>query len=156
MKKKLSLIAAVFTATLCFGQTNLQTVNVEYDSTLAKKLGADEYGMKEYVMVILNTGTVQTKDMSERNKIISAHMKTIDNWTQEGKVVFTGPFMQENNLQEIYILEVKPIDEAKKLTETDPAVQSGMYTVEYHLWYGPAALQEISPLNKALQKKKFS
>jgi uncharacterized protein YciI len=156
MKKELGLIASVFAATLCFGQTNLPTVNVEYDSTLAKKLGADEYGMKEYVMVILNTGTTQVKDRSERNKIISAHMKTIDNWTKDGKLLFAGPFMQENEMQEIFILQVKSIEEAKKLADTDPAVSSGLYSVEYHLWYGPAALQEITPLNKALQKKKLS
>lgn len=156
MKKELGLIAFVFATTLCFGQNTLPTVTVEYDSTLARKLGADDYGMKEYVMVILNTGTLQMNDMSERNKIISAHIKAIDTWTNDGKLVFAGPFMQDNDMQEIYILQVKTLDEAKKLTDTDPAVKSGLYSVEYHLWYGPAALQEISPLNKALQKKKLS
>jgi len=64
--------------------------------------------------------------------------------------------MQGNDLQEVYILQVKSLDEAKKLIDTDPAVDAGIYSVEYHLWYGPAALQELAPLNKALQKKKLS
>ena len=32
---------------------------VAYDSVLAKKLGADKYGMKKYVMVFLKTGPVK-------------------------------------------------------------------------------------------------
>ncbi len=156
MKKRLGLLTAVLATTLCFGQNNLPTVTITYDSALARKLGADDYGMKGYVMVILNTGSVQIKDREERNKIMESHLKTIDSWSKDGKLVFSGPFMQDNDMQEVFILQVKSIDEAKKLTETDPAVTSGMYTVEYHLWYGPAALQEIAPLNKALQKKKLS
>jgi uncharacterized protein YciI len=156
MKKELGLIAFVFAATLCFGQNNMPAEAVQYDSSLARKLGADEYGMKEYVMVIFNTGPAKMNDRSERNKIMAAHMNTMDSWTKEGKLVSAGSFMQDNDMQEIFILKVKTIDEAKKLTDTDPAVNSGLYSVEYHLWYGPAALQEITPLNKALQKKKLS
>ena len=33
-----------------------QTTNPNYDEALAKKLGADDYGMKKYVLVILKTG----------------------------------------------------------------------------------------------------
>ncbi len=33
-----------------------QTANPNYDEALAKKLGADDYGMKQYVLVILKTG----------------------------------------------------------------------------------------------------
>jgi uncharacterized protein len=153
MKKTLGLITFVFAATLCFGQNNTPAETVRYDSTLARKLGADDYGMKEYVMVILNTGNATVDD---RSKIVAAHMKSVDEWTKEGKIVFAGPFMQDNDMQEVFIMQVKSIDEAKKLTDTDPAVTSGMYSVEFHLWYGPAALQEIAPLNKALQKKKLS
>jgi uncharacterized protein YciI len=156
MKKEICLILSVLAFTLCFGQNNGQQENVQYDSILAKKLGADEYGMKEYVMIILNTGPAKINDRNERNRIIAAHMKNMDSLTKQGKMVFSGPFMQENDMQEVFILQVKTIDEAKKLTDNDPAVQSGIYSVEYHLWYGPAALQEMTPLNKALQKKKLS
>jgi uncharacterized protein YciI len=156
MKKELVLTASLFAATLCFGQNTAQTGTVPYDSALAKKLGADEYGMKEYVMVILSTGQSKIGDQNEWNKTIAAHRKNIGDWTTEGKIVFAGPFMQDNDLQEVYILQVKSLDEAKKLIDTDPAVDAGIYSVEYHLWYGPAALQELAPLNKALQKKKLS
>jgi len=156
MKKKLGLIAFVFAATLCFGQSNIQTEPVKYDSVLAKKLGADDYGMKGYVMVILNAGPAKVTDRDKWNKTMAAHMKLMDTWTNEGKIMFAGPFMQENDMQEVFILQVKSVDEAKSLTDTDPAVAAGIFTVECHLWYGPAALQEITPLNKALQKKKLS
>ncbi len=34
----------------------------EYDSTLARQLGADDYGMKTYVLVILKIGTADIQD----------------------------------------------------------------------------------------------
>ena len=34
----------------------------EYDSTLARKLGADERGMKSYILVILKTGPAKIED----------------------------------------------------------------------------------------------
>ncbi len=156
MKKQLGLIAAIMATTLCFGQNATPAETTPYDSVLAKKLGADEYGMKGYVMVILNTGSANIKDADERNKIMEAHRRTLETWGQEGKLVFAGPFMQDNDMQEVFIMQVKTMDEAKKLADNDPAVQAGIYSVEYHLWYGPAALQEIAPLNKAIQKKKLS
>jgi len=81
MKKELVLTASLFAATLCFGQNTAQTGTVPYDSALAKKLGADEYGMKEYVMVILSTG--QSK--------IGDRMNGIKPLRHTGKILATGP-----------------------------------------------------------------
>lgn len=38
-----------------------QQKNPIYDSVLAAKLGADDYGMKKYVLVILQTGKKEEK-----------------------------------------------------------------------------------------------
>ena len=39
-----------------------------YDEELAKKLGADEYGMKTYVFCILKTGSNTTATAEEKKK----------------------------------------------------------------------------------------
>lgn len=41
-----------------------QQSNPNYDSLLAKSLGADDYGMKGYTLVILKTGSNTTSDKS--------------------------------------------------------------------------------------------
>ena len=48
----------------CF---SLQAQNTEYDEALAKKLGADEYGMKQYVFAILKTGSATIDDKAKVN-----------------------------------------------------------------------------------------
>ena len=53
MKTILTFLAILLSVTLSLGQKT----NPNYDSTLAAKLGADDYGMKKYVFVILKTGS---------------------------------------------------------------------------------------------------
>jgi len=42
----------------------------------------------------------------------------------------------------IFILDVKTIEAAKQLLETDPAVKEGFLDTELFKWYGSAALQK--------------
>lgn len=155
MRTHVILVISMLLATLCMGQNKTQSEAITYDSTLASKLGADQFGMKEYVMVILNKGPVTINDASEKNKIIKEHLKSMDDLTKEGKVVFSGPLVNGDDMQWMVVFEVKTTDEAQALINTDPGVTAGMFSTDMHLWYGPAALQEVSPLNKALEKKNF-
>jgi len=50
---------------VCFcNKANAQ--NEMYDSALARKLNADEYGMKYYVLVMLKKGSLQLTDTNKR------------------------------------------------------------------------------------------
>lgn len=49
----------------------------QYDSLLAKKLGADQYGMKKYVMAFLKSGPVKTQDSTKRAELQREHLKNI-------------------------------------------------------------------------------
>jgi uncharacterized protein len=128
----------------------------KYDSTLAKKLNADEYGMKQYVMAFLKKGSNRSKDSTEREEIQRAHLKNIMRLANEGKLVIAGPFLDDTDIRGIFIFNVKDIGEAKELVETDPAVKAGVLTMELHPWYGPAMLTEILKLNKKLEKNKIA
>ena len=44
-----------------------------YDAALARLLGADEHGMRSYVLVILKTGPKKATDKAERAKIFEGH-----------------------------------------------------------------------------------
>ena len=71
----------------------------------------------------------------------------------DGVLVLAGPFLEDTELRGIYIFNVETIEEAKKLTETDPLIQSGGLVMELHTWYGSAAIQTIGKIHKTIQKK---
>ncbi|MEO6392589.1 MAG: YciI family protein [Pyrinomonadaceae bacterium] len=125
-----------------------------YDADLAKKLGADERGMKLYVFVILKRGLKKIDDAKIRQDLINGHMTNIGRLADEGKLVLAGPFEGKQDMRGIYIFDVPTIDEAKLLVDTDPAVKGGLFDVEYYQWYVSAAINELPQIHKRLQKPK--
>ena len=126
----------------CLGfAANAQTQKPVYNKALADSLGADERGMKQYVLAILKTGTNTTTDKEELNKFFRGHMDNIGRLAKEGKLVVAGPLgKNDKTYRGIFILNVKTIEEAQKLVETDPAVKAKIFDVELYPWYGSAAL----------------
>lgn len=137
--------------------TNDPTVTAEitYDSILARKVGADEYGMKHYVMAFLKAGPNRSQDSATAADLQKAHMANINRMAEEGKLVMAGPFEDGGELRGIYIFNVTSVEEAQALTATDPAVQAGRLVMELHPWYGSAALIEMNDLHKRVSKKGF-
>jgi uncharacterized protein len=134
-------------------QSKMNNQTVVYDSILAKKLGADQYGMKHYVMAFLKTGPNQITDSVKRIEMQKAHLKNIIRLANEGKLIVAGPFLDDQPVEGIFIFNVESIEEAKALTNTDPAIQSGELVMELRPWYGSAALVEIPALHQKIQKK---
>lgn len=120
---------------------NAQAPNSNYNKALADSLGADNYGMKQYVLVILKTGSNTTTDKQKLNEYFRGHMENIGRLAKEGKLVVAGPLGKNDKAYRgIFILNVKTIEEAQKLVETDPAVKAKVFDVELYPWYGSAAL----------------
>lgn len=125
-----------------------------YDSVLAKKLGADQYGMKKYVLAFLKRGPVKISDSTERAKLQMGHMENIQRMADLGKLVLAGPFLDKQDIRGIYIFNVETIEEAQQLTETDPAIKAGTLVMELHPWYGSAALMQVVSTHSTLSKEK--
>jgi uncharacterized protein YciI len=137
--------------------TSAQTVNPDYDSTLAKKLGADDYGMKSYVFVILKTGSNTTTDKAFIDSCFSGHMANIVRLVNEGKLIVAGPLgKNDNTYRGIFIFNVNTIEEARKLVETDPAVNSKLLEADLYNWYGSAALPEYLEASQKIGKYKIN
>lgn len=139
-----------------FSQSNETSKMNNYDSLYAEKLGADDYGMRKYVMAFLKSGTVNLNDKTKEQELQIGHMKNIVRMAEEGKLILAGPFMDNQPIRGIYIFNVETIEEAKELTSTDPAIQAGVLEMELHPWYGSAALMEVNSLHKKVQKKSFT
>lgn len=125
----------------------------QYDEALAQKLGADERGMKKYVMAFLLRGDrVAEYSPEERSEIQAGHMANIGKMAEMGKLIVAGPFFGNDDLRGIYIFDVQTLDEAKALTETDPAIKAGVLKMDLKEWYGSAALMMLPELYPKVTK----
>ena len=123
-----------------------------YDSIKAHAYGADDYGMKKYVMAFLKKGPNKSADEETRNQLQKAHLKNISRLAEEGKLVLAGPFFGDGDLRGIYIFNVDNIAEAEALTNSDPSIQAGVLTMDLKEWYGSAALMAVNDLHSSISK----
>jgi uncharacterized protein YciI len=148
------LITVYFGSNLAFAQAGAPARgDSSFDSVLAKRLGADEYGMKRYVMAFLKSGPVKIQDSVERQEIQRKHLKNILRLAESGTLIVAGPFLDDQSVRGIFIFNVETIDEAETITRSDPAVEAGVLVFELHPWYGSAALQEIPRIHKTIEKR---
>lgn len=118
-----------------------QTPNPWYDKALADSLGADDYGMKSYIFVVLKTGSANIEDKQQVSDLFSGHMDNINRLVADKKLIVAGPFgRNDQGYRGLFILDVKTKEEAHALVETDPAVKAKLLDVELFEWYGSAAL----------------
>jgi uncharacterized protein YciI len=132
-----------------------QITNPNYDAELADSLGGDDYGMKNYVLVILKTGSHKTTDKAFVDSCFAGHLANIWRLVEEKKMIVTGPFgKNENSYRGIFILNVNTIPEAEALLQTDPAIKEKLLEADLYIWYGSAALPEYLKTSDKIWKLK--
>ncbi|GAB3512887.1 hypothetical protein GCM10027442_25030 [Emticicia fontis] len=143
------MVALAFTA-------NAQSTNPKFRQALADSLGADEYGMKMYSLVILKTGTNTTTDKAVLDSLFRGHMTNMGRMESAGKLVVAGPLSKnDKNYRGIFILNAKTPEETKALLETDPAIKAKVLEAEIYPWYGSAALPLYMKHHDEVKKKDF-
>lgn len=144
----LSLLVAVY--------GTIQAQNTEtpvYDSVLARSLGADDYGMKSYLLVILKTGTYETTDQVERDSLFKGHFSNMDQLAEEGKLVLAGPFgKNDKQFRGLFLLNTTSEEEAMDWLNNDPTIKSGLFVVDLIPWYGSAAISTHLDIHKKIQR----
>ena len=108
--------------------------------SLAQTRIEEDWHMKQYFMVFLSNGPNRSQDSATTAKIQAAHLNNISRLFEEKKLVLAGPFLDEGEVRGIFILDVPTLEEAQKLTNTDPAVQAGRLKMEILPWYGPGSI----------------
>lgn len=147
----LLLIALLFNTCLL-----AQAPDPQYDKNLADSLGADEYGMKSYLFVILKTGTNQPTDKHLLDSLFRGHLDNITRTAKMNKLVVAGPMEKnDNNYRGLFIMNVKNIEEAKELLDADPTIKNHIFDTEFYGWYGSAALPLYLKSHDRIAKTKF-
>lgn len=154
--KAIYLILASLILIGCADQSTPKVTDTAgYDAALAQELGADDYGMRQYVMVILKTGPNDKiiTDKQERAEIFKGHFANMAKLAEAKQLVLAGPFSDpEGTRRGLYIFNVKTAEEAQQLVMTDPAVKAGIFTAEFTPYYGSAALMQVNNIHTRIAK----
>ena len=95
----------------------------------------------DYVFGILVRGPKWTPEENEETKKLQAgHMANIGRLAREGKLVLAGPFEDGGERRGVFIFKVPTLEEAQRLTDTDPAVAAGRLRIQLHRWSVPEGM----------------
>ena len=133
--------------------THVNEYSIRYDSLLAKEMGANDYGMRKFVIAYLKRGPSRDQDSVQTENIQRAHLDNMVVMAEAKKLVLAGPFMDDGEIMGIYVFAVETLEEAAELTASDPAVMAGRLIMDLHPWYGSAALMKINELRKKVSKE---
>ena len=118
---------------------------------LAKRLGADDYGMRQYILVILRTGPNKMPEGEARKAMFAGHFANMGRLAEEGKLALAGPFGQNGDgWRGLFIMTTASVEEARSWTETDPVIVNGEMVADYVPWYGSAALMQVGEIHKTI------
>ena len=161
MTKKLSRWTTLLTLALSAHLANAQTAAAPappagqvpaYDEALARSLGADDNGMRAYVLVILKTGPTPVPAGPDRDAMFRGHFANIERLAGEGKLAYAGPLDKVDGWRGLFILAVDDLEAARKIVATDPVIISGEMVAEYHKHYGSAALMAVNELHHKIAR----
>ncbi len=89
-------------------------------------------------LALLTRGAKWTPEKTPATEELQkAHLANIVRLAGLKKLVVAGPFGDDGQLRGIFVFKVASMDEARALTETDPAVQAGRLAIELHPWMVP-------------------
>lgn len=93
--KKLTLVTCLLLSIFTINAQEKKS-KTSYDETLAKKLGADDYGMKMYVLVMLKTGSNTSETKAKTDSLFAGYITNMGKMVEMKKLIVAGP-MGKNN-----------------------------------------------------------
>jgi len=101
---------------------------------------------RDYTLVYLKTGPAQGLTKDAQQQAFAGHMDNMGKLARKGQLVMAGPFGQkrsDNALRGIFVLATADMDEARRIGETDPGVQAGVFSLEFHAFRTAALLPQF-------------
>ncbi|MBV8035365.1 YciI family protein [Roseateles sp.] len=125
-----------------------------YDAAKAQAWGANEQGLRPYVLVLLKTGPKRMPDGPARDEMFKGHFANMGRLAKEGLLVYAGPLDGVEGLRGLFIFATSDLDAARKAVDTDPVIVNGEMVAELHKHFGSAALLAVNEWHPRLIKPK--
>ncbi|WP_167856542.1 YciI family protein [Hymenobacter metallicola] len=92
-------------------------------------------GNTQYLVLLKKAEQLRQADLETVATIRAGHVAHLQQLTQQGRLTLAGRCPgADSALGGMYILRAASYEEARRLTETDPAVQAGSLTMEIYPW----------------------
>jgi len=129
--------------------------NPQFDPSLADSLGADDYGMKNYTLVLLKTGPNDTTDQVFIGSCFQSHFQNMQKMAEAGYLALAGPTgKNSHDLRGLFVIDETDATIVLELLGNDRAIASGLLKVDLVPWYGSAALPSYLVDHDRIWKKK--
>ncbi len=126
-----------------------------YDEALAQRVGANENGMRSYVLVILKSSGTPLPKGEARDAMFKGHFANMKRLADAGVLAVAGPLDGVDGWRGLFVLAVPDIETAKQHVATDPVIIQGEMVAEYHRYFGSAALMLVNEHHAKVTKKPF-
>ncbi len=107
-------------------------------------------GLKQYFVGFLVKGEkwAQTPPKEELDRLMQQHLAYIRSQGDAGKYALAGPFLDNDRIRGMVIINAASAEEARNIISGDPMVQSGRMAGEIH----PAMMADVSCVLVEYQK----
>lgn len=141
-RKDLSIRAAFFTVLLLSGALRAQTPTRPQQNV--------PQGMKQYFFGFLVKGEkwAETPRKEDLDELMNNHLAYIRSQAAAGNYVLAGPFLDNERIRGVVLINAASAEQARSITSGDPMVQAGRMAVEIH----PAMLADVSCVFMEFQK----
>lgn len=124
-----------------------------FDPALAQRTGANENGMRAYVLVILKSSATPVPKGEARDAMFRGHFANMKRLADAGVLKVAGPLDGQLGRRGIFILAVPDVETARQHVTTDPVIVQGEMEAEYHRFFSSAALMLIPELAPQVTRK---
>jgi uncharacterized protein YciI len=93
-----------------------------------------------YLAFLLRGEKFTPEQTAATEELQKAHLANIVRLNNMNKLIVAGPFGDEGTMRGIFVFRVSSMEEARLLTETDPAIKAGRLALELHPWQVPEGI----------------
>lgn len=133
-------------------QSNESAV-VEFDSTLAKKLGGDASGLKKYTFCFLDKGITKVLSLEEHERLEVGHVEYIEELIENKEIVLAGYFNETKIHLGLLVFASNDPSYVNELLSKDPKVKEGLLVPVLQSWTSSAAIHELYDIHQKIDRK---